>query len=500
MYFNIHILGMPYHKRKRKGARTHFYRPKKNTQAPVQVEEESSFNFETVLSLPISTFWKCISNSSSVQLYEFQVGTENALRLGKAITVKSDLSWQVFINMKQLPTTCRLLRDIPSTVESPSAVMKLLNVVETAIPCPGNPENHFISLVEKRGGSIRSERGSGIAVAYIDTSGQHPSTVRKVGCDLLCERVSSEPSRCKVCQDVRTTLRCANSRQKNAEESNRTQATSHTKYSALDPSEKNARMKSMHKSLVQVKQRNKRLEDKVKELIEKSGVLLQPDDSSDLSSIMNEATPRIEKEFPVDSPQRIFWEQQLQYNSLANKRAIKWHPLVIRFALNLKYLSSTAYRAVRESGIIKLPSERTLTDYTHWTTPHSGVQYEFVEQLKEILEGELLSKPHNVSLSMDEMKIKNGLVFNKHSGQLTGFVDLGSVNADIEKVLSDGIAKTDKTLADHAFVFLARAVFKPTIAIPVAHYFSTSLSGTCIILYNYIYYIHACMHFFVCYI
>ena len=128
------------------------------------------------------------------------------------------------------------------------------------------------------------------------------------------------------------------------------------------------------------------------------------------------------------------------------------------------------------------------------------MQYEFVEQLKEILEGELLSKPHNVSLSMDEMKIKNGLVFNKHSGQLTGFVDLGSVNADIEKVLSDGIAKTDKTLADHAFVFLARAVFKPTIAIPVAHYFSTSLSGTCIILYNYIYYIHACMHFFVCYI
>ncbi len=27
-----------------------------------------------------------------------------------------------------------------------------------------------------------------------------------------------------------------------------------------------------------------------------------------------------------------------------------------------------------ESGIIKLPSERTLTDYTHWTTPHSRVQ------------------------------------------------------------------------------------------------------------------------------
>ncbi len=329
--------------------------------------------------------------------------------------MKFDLSWQVFFNTKQLPTTCRLLRNIPSTVDSPAAVMKLLNVVETATPCPGNPDTHFISLVEKRGGSIRGERGYGNTVAYVDTSGQekHPPTVRREGCDLLCERASSEPSRCKVCQDFRTTLRCATSRLRNAEESDRTQATSHTKYSTLDPSEKTARMKNMHKSLLLVKQRNKRLEDKVKELIEKSGVLLQPDDCSDLLSIMTEVTPRIEKDFPVDSPQRIFWEQQLQYNSLANKRAIKWHPLVIRFALNLKYLSSTAYRAVRESGIIKLPSERTLTDYTHWTTPHSGVQYEFVEHLKEILEAELLTKPYNVSLSMDEMKIKNSLVFNK---------------------------------------------------------------------------------------
>ncbi len=350
--------------------------------------------------------------------------------------------------------------------------------------------------LQQRGGNIRSERGSGSTVAYIDTSGQHPSTVRRLGCDLLCERASSEPSRCKICQDFRTTLRCAISRRKNAEESDRTQVTSHTKYSALDPSEKTARMKKMHKSLIQVKQRNKRLENKVKELIEKSGVLLQPDDCSDLLSIITESTPRIEKDFPVDSPQRIFWEQQLEYNSLANKRAIKWHPLVIRFALNLKYLSSTAYRAVRESGIIKLPSERTLTDYTHWTTPHSGVQYEFVEQLKEILEA---SKPHNVSLSMDEMKIKNGLVFNKHSGKLTGFVDLGSVNADIKKVLGDGNAKTDKKLADHAYVFLARAVFKLTIAIPVAHYFSTSLSGTVIyILSIHIIIMHGCLPIIMC--
>ncbi len=37
---------------------------------------------------------------------------------------------------------------------------------------------------------------------------------------------------------------------------------------------------------------------------------------------------------------------------------------------------------------------------------------------------------------MDEMKIKSGLVFNKHTGGLCGFIDLGSANRDIEYAVS----------------------------------------------------------------
>ncbi len=57
-----------------------------------------------------------------------------------------------------------------------------------------------------------------------------------------------------------------------------------------------------------------------------------------------------------------------------------------------------------------------------------------MEHLKSLLESELPSKPHQIALSMDEMKIKNGLVFNKHTGTLTGFVDLGTANEDIERL------------------------------------------------------------------
>ena len=148
------------------------------------------------------------------------------------------------------------------------------------------------------------------------------------------------------------------------------------------------------------------------------------------------------------------------------------------FALNLKYMSTSAYRAVRQSGIINLPSERTLSDYTHRVSAHSGLQVEYVDKLHTMLAEALSSHQHQCALSMDEMKIKSGLVFNKHTGSLVGFVDLGDVNRDIQKIMSgEHQESTSDNLASHVFVLMARAVFKPSLCVPVAHYFSSNLKG-----------------------
>ena len=92
-------------------------------------------------------------------------------------------------------------------------------------------------------------------------------------------------------------------------------------------------------------------------------------------------------------------------------------PLVVRFALNLKYLASSVYRTVRQSGIISLPSERTLADDTHWTHPHAGAKLEF-EQFHILLLTDSSTDLFHSALNMDEMKIKSRLVF-KHTGCLT---------------------------------------------------------------------------------
>ena len=112
-------------------------------------------------------------------------------------------------------------------------------------------------------------------------------------------------------------------------------------------------------------------------MIDDEGVDLEEEDVADLNDLMNETEAvKARNHF-----QSIFWNQQSKYNELDDKRRMRWHPLMIRFALNLKYLSSFAYTAV--SNVLALPSKRTLCDYTHIMSVNAGInckvemRYEF---------------------------------------------------------------------------------------------------------------------------
>ena len=83
------------------------------------------------------------------------------------------------------------------------------------------------------------------------------------------------------------------------------------------------------------------LEAKIAAMLEEESIDLQEEDEADLSSIIQDVDKVVKERFEADSPQRIFWDQQTKYNSLKNKCQMRWHPLVIRFALNLKYLSTS---------------------------------------------------------------------------------------------------------------------------------------------------------------
>ena len=173
----------------------------------------------------------------------------------------------------------------------------------------------------------------------------------------------------KIMKSFRSTLRSLVNRK--SIESDHKSADSHTRHSDLTSAEKQERIRKIPCTFELSKQKVKRLQDKVDKLITEKLVHLQNSDTTNIAQIVKEVSLLVEERFPLNSLQRVLWDQQRRYNSLKDKRQMRWHPLVIRFALNLKYLSGTAYRAVHQSGLINLASERTLSDYTHWTTPHS---------------------------------------------------------------------------------------------------------------------------------
>ena len=112
---------------------------------------------------------------------------------------------------------------------------------------------------------------------------------------------------------------------------------------SLSFSEKDTRLKNLHHSLRIGKQQVHRLKAKIGQLLENEEVspqtMMAPTCLTSSLSVVHPLTK--------DTQQSLHSEVQ-KYNSLRDKRQMKWHPLVICFALNLKYMSTSAYRAVHQ--------------------------------------------------------------------------------------------------------------------------------------------------------
>ena len=74
--------------------------------------------------------------------------------------------------------------------------------------------------------------------------------------------------------------------------------------------------------------------------------------------ITKENKDKINESYPEGSFRHLFWEEKFKMASVTDSRQMRWHPMLIRWCLNLKLLSSSAYYAIRSSGFVTLPSSR----------------------------------------------------------------------------------------------------------------------------------------------
>lgn len=128
-----------------------------------------------------------------------------------------------------------------------------------------------------------------------------------------------------------------------------------------------------------------------------------------------------------------------------------------------------------------LPSQRTLRDYTYYFRTTTGFS---TEGDKQLMAAAKIDKPTEewercVCIVMDEMYIKEDLVYNKHTGALVGFANLGDTNEHLLRFqhMIEGSQKCEEqTLAKTMFVLMIRGLFSK-LQFPYAQFAFHSVTG-----------------------
>ena len=245
------------------------------------------------------------------------------------------------------PADSDFFSDLLQCVSDIHSLLSILQQVASAQLCAGNPDPDFIDVIEREGGSFRGENKEVVATLdntySVKVSGcTYERMIRTQECEILYWPCSAgeRAVRSHGCNHFRAHLRVKRSRCSNSDPSSAVADNSHTNYSHLSKDELVDRLKNVQKSRKAIRAKYEQLAKKV---IKEEGVKISEEDESDIRMLMDDVTPEIRTKYGKDSPQYVLWQEQEKYNSLKNKRQMRWHPFVIRFALSLFYSSRVAY-------------------------------------------------------------------------------------------------------------------------------------------------------------
>ena len=123
----------------------------------------------------------------------------------------------------------------------------------------------------------------------------------------------------------------------------------------------------------------------MKKDIEEKGVALTEPEVIIVNYLIKDASDTVHS-LLKNSVQYILWEEQKKFNVLKDKCQMRWHSLVIRFALSLEYVSTAAFQQVVKLGSIVVVTLRedsmrlySLVHHKNWCTIKTGVQAPFID-------------------------------------------------------------------------------------------------------------------------
>ena len=322
------------------------------------------------------------------------------------LTILSVTLWEKFTNRG-----CYSAKDI----------IRLLSDIANLNVCAGNPDEGFINDFP-----CKSEVAYIDIYQYSDNDGiSREKTVRVKTCKLLTvnKRIG--------CIKYRGSLRKRHS----------SLGSGDTRKNTGNNTENNSKchrymlnVELIHKvDALNVKEKKHEENHSLKDYVQKlllHGHDLCKSDIEGLSELVADCADHIKQHFPDENSfQRSFIEQLMKYSKMKDKRGMRWHPTIIKWCLYIKSKSTKAYEAMRDSGFINLPNSPTLFDYSHFTRSKCGLSVDVIKHLQaearaKGLFNDDLPRKRYVGLLQDEIKVKEDLVYDRHTGELVGYIDL----------------------------------------------------------------------------
>ena len=200
---------------------------------------------------------------------------------------------------------------------------------------------------------------------------------------------------------------------------------SHTPFNKLNRDNLISKLHQLSTLHENTQRKMKHLTDKLQSEVERAAQVVDSDTHSDILDILQN---HVSNSYPKDSFPYLFWEQQVKASS-THPKGMRWHPMIIKWALYLHSRSSGAY--------------------------------------------EMLT-------IMDEMYIRQYLVYDKQTGALIGFANLGNINeqfSEFEYSLQvEDTSSNQLSLAKTMLVIMVEGLFTQ-LEYPYAQFPCQSLKG-----------------------
>ena len=342
-----------------------------------------------IISVPLPWF---IMPTAGEDIHIGALDTDNNLKY--RVLIGEDLQATVFVHC---------LKAQKSSLEMKNLRVFLNEVLEQKI-CTGLPDRDLQSYAPMPDASSSFYR----QVINITTpSGpSHTSTVRAADCNIFLQSSTSNVT-CTSCHELRRRLQAHQKREAN---------------NLSKPLHQNAPLCSAAKEkLANALKQSRHIQTELKMKLDKMKLELE-NEAIGVPQRLHEDLKQAIEEGEITQPMaKLFWKEQLAAFK-TKERGMRWHPMMIRLAILLRCQSPAAYATLRDTGVLKLPGESTLRDYTNAVQPQEGFNPSVMEEIRKTTE-DLPDNKRFVVLLHDEMAIKHDLVFDRRSGEIVGFIN-----------------------------------------------------------------------------